>query len=235
MVLSTNHYRRLVISDIHGCAKTLMALVESKVQLTKDDHLYLLGDYIDRGPNSSGVIDYLINLTNNGYNIFPIRGNHEQNLLNAINEYDTETLVHFVRIINNSGDLLDENNTIKQRYIDFFTSLKFYYDLGDFIIVHAGINFSSPNPLSDTLAMLELRNTVPNHKLLNGRAIVHGHQVTHLNDIFSAIERKSTLLPLDNGCSYTKPHKIYDYKQLGNLCCLNLDTYELYLQRNIDE
>jgi serine/threonine protein phosphatase 1 len=63
--------RRLVIADIHGCAKTFKALVE-KIGLTHEDTLYLLGDYIDRGPDNCGVIDYIIHLQSNNYNIKPL-------------------------------------------------------------------------------------------------------------------------------------------------------------------
>ena len=64
----------IIISDIHGCFKTLMALIE---KLPKDDKLAFAGDLIDRGPNSKAVIQYAID------NEIPtILGNHEQMLLN---------------------------------------------------------------------------------------------------------------------------------------------------------
>lgn len=227
--------RRLVISDVHGCFKTLRKLVEDGVKLNYTDHLYFLGDYIDRGPNSSGVIDYILELIRMGYNIFPLRGNHEQNLLNAIGEYDAETLTQYVSRICKSPDLLDESNNIKSKYVDFFQKLKFYYDLNDFIIVHAGLNLNHPNPFEDRVSMLELRN--PNYSTyhLNGKRIIHGHQVTPLSDIVIAVREKARVIPLDNGCFYTKPHKIYDHEQTGNLCCLNIDTFELITQKNIED
>ena len=62
---------RYVISDIHGCARTVRRLVEN-LKLTLDDQLYFLGDYIDRGPNSSGVIDFMIELQESDLNCFLI-------------------------------------------------------------------------------------------------------------------------------------------------------------------
>lgn len=49
---------RYAISDIHGCAKTFKNLLR-RISFSKEDVLYLLGDYIDRGPDSKGVIDHI--------------------------------------------------------------------------------------------------------------------------------------------------------------------------------
>jgi serine/threonine protein phosphatase 1 len=226
--------RRLVISDIHGCSRTLKELVENRLNITNEDHLFFLGDYIDRGPDSSGVIDYVLDLINQGLNIYPLRGNHEENLINALNEYDKNTFIHFITKINKSPDLLDENGSLKKEYLNFISPLPYYYELSDFIIVHAGINFKAEIPFEDRIAMLELRRTEPDFSILNGKNIVHGHQVTPLPEIEKAVSERQTVIPLDNGCYYTKPHKIYDHTQTGHLCCLNLDTWELITQKNIE-
>src|SRR5438876_897645 len=78
--------RNFVISDIHGCLKTFRYLLEDIIHYTKSDTLYLLGDYIDRGPDSKGVIDYILSLKERGYRIYPLKGNHEQLLLDAYEE-----------------------------------------------------------------------------------------------------------------------------------------------------
>ncbi|MFT6129303.1 MAG: serine/threonine protein phosphatase 1 [Neolewinella sp.] len=49
---------RYTISDIHGCLKTFRALLD-ELKLDRNDELFLLGDYIDRGPDSQGVIDLI--------------------------------------------------------------------------------------------------------------------------------------------------------------------------------
>ena len=54
--------RRFAIADVHGCLNTLRRMVEDILKLGEDDVLYLLGDYIDRGPDSKGVLDYLMQL-----------------------------------------------------------------------------------------------------------------------------------------------------------------------------
>ena len=72
-----------VISDIHGCLFTLRSLIETKIKPSANDELIFLGDYIDRGPESKGVIDYIINLKNQGIETVCLKGNHEEYMLSA--------------------------------------------------------------------------------------------------------------------------------------------------------
>jgi serine/threonine protein phosphatase 1 len=224
--------RRLVIADIHGCSKTFKALVE-KIGLILDDTLFLLGDYIDRGPDNCGVINYIIYLQSNGYNIKPLRGNHEQEIIEAFEEYDTATFKFYVKRFR-SHDLIDTRGKIKEPYFDFIKNLPFYFQLPDYYLVHGGINFSKENPFDDLRQLLVLRKSTYNQEKAGNRKIVFGHQPTHFKDIQMAIESKSVLLPLDNGCIYNKPHKVFDYTCLGNLVCLDLDSHELHVMKNID-
>ena len=226
--------RRFVISDIHGCFKTLKTLIETKINLKKTDYLYFLGDYIDRGPDSCSVIDYIINLKNKGYNITTLRGNHEENILNANKEYDRDAFSYYVMKMNKSPDLLDNNKNIKEKYYDFFIELPYFVELDDYFIVHAGFDFINPDPFKNYQVMLEIRNPLPDNKYLKTKKLIHGHQPTYLSVIKQLINDNSQVIPLDNGCVYTKPHKLYDYKQLGNLCCLNLDNFKLIIQNNIE-
>jgi serine/threonine protein phosphatase 1 len=224
--------RRLVIPDIHGCSKTFKALIE-KIDLLYDDNLYLLGDYIDRGPDNCGVIDYILELQSNGYKVNPLRGNHEQEILESYEEYDTATFKFYVKRFR-SEDLIDTKGKIKEPYFSFMKNLPFYLQLPDYYLVHGGINFEKENPFKDLRNLLVLRKSLYNAEKACNRRIVFGHQPTHIEDIRKAIENRSTLLPLDNGCIYSKPHKVFDYKRLGNLVCFNLDSFELTLQKNID-
>lgn len=228
--------RRLVISDIHGCSKTLRVLIEDKVIPTKTDQLFFLGDYIDRGPDSAGVLDYIIQLRDMGYNLFLLRGNHEENLLNAAKEYDRETFIFFVKRINKSMALLDDEGKIKKEYIVLFENLNYYFETDNHFIVHAGFNFSTEKPFDDRISMLELRRTEieKGKAFIGNKTVVHGHQVTPLCEIELAVNERKKLIPLDNGCYYTKPHKIYDISQTGNLCCFDLDSHQLIIQRNIE-
>ena len=61
--------RRLAISDIHGCAETLRTLLGDRLQVQPSDEVYLLGDYLDRGPDSKGVLDLILAYQNAGYQL----------------------------------------------------------------------------------------------------------------------------------------------------------------------
>ena len=224
--------RRLVIPDIHGCAKTFKNLVE-KVGLTKSDTLFLLGDYIDRGPDNCGVIDFILKLQSEGYDLRPLRGNHEQEILEAFAEYDTATFRFYVRRFK-SSDLLDSEGKIKEPYFGFMNQLPHYIELPDFYLVHGGINFEVERPFEDKHHLLVMRKTYYNTEKAGGRKIIFGHQPTYIEDILMAIEKRENLIPLDNGCVYKHPHKVYDCTRLGKLLCLDMDSFELDFVENSD-
>lgn len=215
--------RRLVISDVHGYIHTLKQLIETKVRLTKDDQLFLLGDYIDRGPASKEVLDYLIDLQQH-YQVVALRGNHEAMLLEALEKQQPIQ----------AGDLLDQEGKVPFKYISFISNLPYYYELEDYYLVHAGFNFDSFDPFSDYESMLWIRQMSNNPTL---KTIIHGHQVVGLGKIKQRIEQQSTIIPLDNGCYYgpvVRSIKIAPTEvDIGYLCCLNLDNKELLLQENI--
>jgi serine/threonine protein phosphatase 1 len=76
--------RTIAIGDIHGCAAALAALVEA-IRPGPDDTLVPLGDYIDRGPNSRGVLDRLIALPEQ-CRLVPLLGNHEEMLVASLSD-----------------------------------------------------------------------------------------------------------------------------------------------------
>ncbi len=78
----TNAPRILAIGDIHGCGQALAALVDG-LRIERDDTVVMLGDAIDRGPDSRGVLEQLLALRDRT-NLVCILGNHEQMLLDAL-------------------------------------------------------------------------------------------------------------------------------------------------------
>jgi serine/threonine protein phosphatase 1 len=76
--------RELAIGDIHGCARSLEALLKT-IQPGRTDTVVLLGDYIDRGPDSCAVLDMILNLQQR-CNMVALTGNHEMMLLEARQE-----------------------------------------------------------------------------------------------------------------------------------------------------
>lgn len=224
--------RRLAIPDIHGCATTFEALLE-KINLQTSDKLYLLGDYIDRGKNSSGVLDKIINLQQT-HQVFPILGNHEYDMLRAEKEYDSATFYMYAKRMAKSADLLDDNRKIQEKYKNFFYSLPFYIELEDFILVHGGIDFSQADIFANKSALLTQRDFDRNVPKNFPKTIIHGHNPKNFEVIQKKIENRSKVISLDNGCVYNKPHKYYDHTKKGKLLCFNMDTYELIWQKNIE-
>jgi len=225
---------RYVIPDIHGCLQTLQGLV-SRLALSKTDSLYFLGDYIDRGKDSGGVLDYILNLMNKGYTIYPLLGNHEFYLLEMYREYKNKTFQLMVDHFNKSASLLDAQGNLKSNYLNFLEHLPYYYELDDCFLVHGGFNTRIDDPFSDTQSMLERKNTGYNAALFKNKAIIHGHQVKSLHDITKPIEDRAKIIPLDNGCVFHNRPTLFKPKEnIGNLVCLNIDTYDLIIQPNIE-
>ena len=76
--------RTIAIGDIHGCSKALAALLDA-IGPGREDTLVTLGDYIDRGPDSRGVVDRLLALAGR-CRLVPLLGNHEEALLDALRD-----------------------------------------------------------------------------------------------------------------------------------------------------
>lgn len=142
-----------VIGDIHGCLATVERLLE-KINPSVDDRLVFVGDYIDRGPSSAGVLELMLWIKNHYPKTVFLRGNHEQILL----EY------HYTDILGvksftqrmESYDLL-KNGWLHDDYFDFFQSTKYYYQRPGYIVSHAGLNFAIPDPFTDLHSMLWTR------------------------------------------------------------------------------
>src|SRR5262245_20585029 len=78
--------RILAIGDVHGCSTALAALLKA-IDLHPDDTIITLGDYVDRGLDSKGVLDQLIALADRCH-LVPLLGNHDEMMLNARNGKD---------------------------------------------------------------------------------------------------------------------------------------------------
>ena len=220
--------RTFAISDIHGCAHTFEAMLSGVIHFKKDDTLYLLGDYIDRGPRSKEVLDIIMGLQSRGYNVHALKGNHEEICLNSFNTKDSLN----AWLINGGDATLKSFSAeapyqIPQQYISFMEELELYKELENYLLVHAGFNFDTDDPFADKRAMLWTRHfTVKGNKI-----VVHGHTPTIRQKIEEAVvnaaENKS--IDIDNGCAYS-----YRGEEYGSLCCLQLDNLQLHFQKNID-
>jgi serine/threonine protein phosphatase 1 len=229
-IIQTNpQRRRFAVGDIHGCNKTLQKIVEDVIRLELDDTLFLLGDYIDRGPNSKGVLDYLLQRIEAGYDIRPLLGNHEEMLLNAASDPVARTIWYG----NGGWGTMREFgvNTpeeIPQSYLNFLASLPLMHLLDDYLLVHAGLNFRMADPITEstTQDLLWARDYRVDPSKLVGRTLVTGHTKVPLFEIKELLA--TSHIKLDNGC--------YDKGEIGYgaLVCLDLDTRELLVQENIE-
>ena len=111
--------KQFIFGDIHGCLKTFEALLD-KCSPAIEDEIYLLGDYIDRGPDSRGVIDKILALQNSSYNVKPIIGNHEYMLLDSLSSM--EGMMNWA--MNGANSTLDSfavsnAHEIDEKYLNF--------------------------------------------------------------------------------------------------------------------
>jgi len=222
---------RYAIGDIHGGAKTFTALLD-RIGLTREDRVYLLGDYIDRGPDSKGVLDTILMLQADDYDLKPIRGNHEDMLIrNIINEHDewaryyeigwgAETLKSFGA--SKPRDLLE-------CYQNFLFSLPYSLQDGHFIFVHASLDMSKDDPVTHTKPeqMMWGNGGLISDNNVPGRIIISGHKIRSVSKISESLTQPH--IQIDNG-AFTD-----NQPELGNLVALNLDKMKLTFQPWVDE
>lgn len=218
--------RHLAIADIHGCKQTFAKLLKV-IDLAHDDTLYLLGDMINRGPDSGGVIDKILKLQLDGYHIVPLRGNHEQ-LLSDILKKDSKNLLPFLRYYH-SETLLNKHLKIKEKYRNFIHALPYYKVVGDCILVHGGLDLRRSDIFDNKEFMLYAKSCRGRLANLRGRTLVHGHAVTQYQTICDAVAGKEPILSIDNGCVLGATRQGY-----GKLVCLNLDSMEITAVQNCD-
>ena len=215
--------RLFAISDIHGCYKPFYELVINTIKLEKNDQLILLGDYIDRGDQSKEVIDFIIGLSKEGFDITPLKGNHEVMLCDAYFDQDSLPLW----LMNNGMSTLisfgiEDIRELDNHYLEFFTNLEYYKILGDFIFVHAGFNNYAINPFLDKNSMIWESSLSYDNSLLSGKTIIHGHRPKTLSYVKRLIGEKSKVIPIDTGCVYDK------VEGYGNLSALEIQSMTLF-------
>lgn len=231
--------RRWVIPDIHGCITTLKQLIETCIVPTKEDELYFLGDYIDRGPDGRGVIDYIMSMQSQGYNIGYLVGNHEYYCMNAFN-MDKHRFLGKSKI-HKEWERYGAKTTLKsfgakrprqidEKYIDWMHKGHYFIELDDYILVHAGMNFNIDNPFDDTMSMMWARDFKVDRTKTGGKKIIHGHVPVEYSLIQLFIESEGyDFIALDNGVYY-RDQKV----GFGNLMALELNSMQLIAQPNCD-
>lgn len=219
--------RRFVVPDIHGCETTFRTLLQDVIRLRPEDELYLLGDLIDRGPRSKGVLDTILNLHRDGFSVHSIQGNHEEMLLRA-----HESLTWLQLWMTNGGHAtldsfnVEDPDDIPLGYRNYLLALPCFIILEDFVLVHASLNFDIPDPFADKETMLWNRSCEVRKELIGGRKLICGHTPVNREVLLKSIG--TSRIMLDNGCVYK------GVSGLGSLAALELNTMTVYFQENLD-
>ena len=165
--------RQFAIGDIHGCLHAL-TLLDQELRFQATDTVVTLGDYVDRGPDSRGVIEFLIGLGTR-CKLIALRGNHEVMMLRA--RYDRAALVTWVSCGGNKT--LDSYHAstfydVPDSHWRFLESTMPYHEAERDFFVHA--NVYPDRPLAkqpDHMLYWEFLGEPPPHQ--SGRRMICGH------------------------------------------------------------
>ena len=168
--------RTIAIGDIHGCSAALDAILEA-IRPRPDDCIVTLGDYINRGPDSRGVIERLIDLEKR-CRLVPLLGNHDQTLLDVRSgKYPIEWLLDMggITTLNSYGAGRDLD-LIPEKHYRFLRRCLNYFETDTHIFVHA--NYFSDTPMDEqhvgVLLWESVRTMTPGpHD--SGKTVIAGH------------------------------------------------------------
>ncbi|MET4897241.1 metallophosphoesterase family protein [Sphingomonadaceae bacterium jetA1] len=197
--------RLYAIGDIHGRLDLLDALLpridaDHAGRPPAERHIVFLGDLVDRGPDSAGVVERVRQLCAADPNVHCLMGNHEEILLRSL-EADDKALRLFCRIggretILSYGVAADEYERmdyaevagalaahVPQAHRDFLSGLKEILIMGDYVFVHAGLRPGiaiADQKLSETRW---IRDPFLDHRIPLEKMVVHGHTVAEEAEI----------------------------------------------------
>lgn len=202
---------RLVIGDIHGCLTALETLWEV-VDPGREDLVVTLGDYVDRGPDSRGVIDFLL-AKKETHRLVHLMGNHEIQMIRAL-----ETRADRDRFLSGmcgGQDTLDsyggDFEDVPAEHWAFMREAALYHELEDYLLVHAGVEADLPVDQQDqeTYYYQRFYSQEPHH---SGKTVVCGHTIQ--GDLPTRLEHAICL----DTCAYGG----------GWLSALDLDTGRIW-------
>jgi serine/threonine protein phosphatase 1 len=203
------------IGDVHGCAEELRALIQ-KLPLRRDSLVIFLGDYIDRGPDSRGVVDTILDLQQY-CRVICLLGNHELMLREFLDGSDSRRVARF--IYNGGSATLasyadhDGVFVMPEEHRAFFDSLKYHHIEGDHCFVHAGLPTSVEEIdiaiHGEEMVWMRQRPGMPEPNY--SKIIVHGHSAIPEIDI------QPRRINLDTACVYGR-----------RLTAMEMTTREVY-------
>ena len=187
--------RYIAITDIHGELQKLESVL-SQINIKPDDVFVFMGDYIDRGPDSKGVVDRIIEQSETNKCIYLI-GSHEYALLHSPSDD------YYRYLFDNYGGpatirSYGSFDNIFRIHGDFLKSLKFYYLTDKYLFVHAGINPAYPLDEQDEVDLVYIRGKFIYSKHKLPQQIIFGH--TEFNEPYIDEDK----ICIDLGCGKYK-------------------------------
>lgn len=204
----------VAIGDIHGCLTELKQLMtELKKHVDVVDRYVFLGDYVDRGKDSKGVIEYLMTLE--GDNVF-LRGNHEDMMLwqspnfahsGLLNGFTNWMINGGVQTLESYGsgpiqsvseELIQQSRVIvPDAHFEWIMNTKLFFQDGQRTYVHAGIDRRKPITEQQPWVLTWIRDEFLNNVSPKGGYVVHGH-----TPLIGRVELRPNRCNLDSGCVF---------------------------------
>jgi serine/threonine protein phosphatase 1 len=188
--------RVYAIGDVHGrldLLKVLWELIQADARATDLGIMVVfLGDYVDRGFDSKGVIDFLLSARLNAGEIVFLRGNHDQSVLDFIADAEyyrvwkpfgaAPTLLSYGVLPPRFEDAKSlesarQNflNKCPPQHIRFFNTLSYSHVIGDYLFAHAGVRPGVPLDRQDPKDLMWIREEFLDSREQFKKTVVHGH------------------------------------------------------------
>jgi serine/threonine protein phosphatase 1 len=169
--------RTIAIGDIHGCSMALRTLIEA-IDPRPEDTLVTLGDFIDCGPDSRGVIEQLIALSHR-CRLVRLLGNHEEMLLNALeSKSERRFWLRFggLQTLHSYGSDRPDPHVIPTEHIRFIRGCDPYFETEGHLFVHANYEPDLPlNRLGTSKLRWDLLEPARLRPHFSGKTVVVGH------------------------------------------------------------
>ncbi|AET57135.1 metallophosphoesterase [Paenibacillus terrae] len=151
--------RLFAASDIHGYGYLLESLLENAGYDPGKDRLFLLGDYVNKGPDSAGTLDLVHRLCADG--AVALQGNNERKWLLQV------------------PDNAVPDATTAARYQRFITDMPLWAEYGDYLFVHAGLRPGVPMSIQNPEDLTNIRDLFHQSSAIQGKTVVFGHTSTY--------------------------------------------------------
>ena len=176
--------RTIAIGDIHGCEAALAALLEAVAPMA-DDTLVVLGDFVDRGPDTCGVIDRLIALASR-CRLVTLLGNHEEMLLLARDDdLELRAWLQFGGRETLASYEAAEPRQLPDDHLEFIAGCRPYFENDTHLFVHASfLPDKDPSEFSPHVLRWESlwEQIPPPHH--SGKPVIVGHTALHEGEVF---------------------------------------------------